>query len=50
MSAMQAETRPKMPRVEDLEATWNYLQDGVSDIMETLHKGMSFQRCIELYT
>ena len=50
MPAVQNEVRPKPPRVEDLEATWAYLQDGVVGIMETLHQGMSFQRCIELYT
>ncbi|BFZ57313.1 ubiquitin ligase (cullin) of SCF [Savitreella phatthalungensis] len=50
MATSTGQPRAKPPKVEDLEATWSYLQDGVSDIMETLHRGMSFQRCIELYT
>ncbi|CCG83357.1 Cullin [Taphrina deformans PYCC 5710] len=35
---------------EDIEKTWAVLEAGVSQIMETLEKGMSYVRCMELYT
>lgn len=37
-------------KAEDFEHTWKFLQAGVSQIMETLEQGMSFVRCMELYT
>lgn len=35
---------------EDIDKTWAFLEEGVSQIMETLEKGMSYVRCMELYT
>ena len=38
------------PEADDLEKTWRFLEEGVSQIMKTLDKGMSYTRSMELYT
>lgn len=39
-----------MPKSDDLEKTWAFLEEGVSSIMENLQTGMTYPRCMELYT
>lgn len=39
-----------LPKPDDLNQTWAFLEEGVSQVMENLQKGMSYPRCMELYT
>ncbi|KOS17945.1 Cullin-1 [Escovopsis weberi] len=41
---------PQVPNREDIEATWNYLQDGIARIMNALNQGMDMQMYIGIYT
>lgn len=34
----------------DIAQVWAFVEEGVSQIMENLQQGMSFTRCMELYT
>ncbi|BGP43648.1 ubiquitin ligase (cullin) of SCF [Rhodotorula kratochvilovae] len=39
-----------LPDSRDLNATWNFLQDGVDQIMTRLNDGMSYKQYMDLYT
>ncbi|KAG5513172.1 hypothetical protein PMAC_001542 [Pneumocystis sp. 'macacae'] len=41
---------PNLPRSDDLEGTWKFLEKGVSQIMEHLEEGLSFSSYMENYT
>ncbi|KAG4304980.1 hypothetical protein PORY_001655 [Pneumocystis oryctolagi] len=41
---------PDLPRSDDLEGTWKFLEKGVSHIMEHLEEGLSFSSYMENYT
>lgn len=42
--------KPGPVEIDDLDKTWGFLEEGISQIMETLEKGMSYARSMELYT
>ncbi|EMR08692.1 hypothetical protein PNEG_02870 [Pneumocystis murina B123] len=39
-----------LPRSDDLEGTWKFLEKGVSQIMENMEEGLSFSKYMENYT
>lgn len=39
-----------LPRSDDLEGTWKFLEKGISQIMEHLEEGLSFSRYMDNYT
>ncbi|KAG5438688.1 hypothetical protein PCANB_002408 [Pneumocystis canis] len=41
---------PNLPRSDDLEGTWKFLEKGVSQIMEHLEEGLSFSSYMDNYT
>jgi cullin 1 len=43
-------TMPPVPNREDLDATWKYLETGVSKIMSNLQEGMDMQTYMGVYT
>ncbi|KAE8444503.1 hypothetical protein EG329_000487 [Mollisiaceae sp. DMI_Dod_QoI] len=45
-----ATTMPPVPNREDLEATWKYLEAGVSKIMSNLQEGMDMTTYMGVYT
>ncbi|KAF2762209.1 Cullin-domain-containing protein [Pseudovirgaria hyperparasitica] len=43
-------TMPPMPNKDDVDGTWNFLETGVSRIMENLREGMEMKTYMGLYT
>ncbi|GAA5919879.1 hypothetical protein JCM1841_002089 [Sporobolomyces salmonicolor] len=48
--AVPAAANPGLPDSRDLNATWNFLQEGVDHIMTRLSEGMSYKKYMDLYT
>lgn len=41
---------PPVPNREDINATWKYLEDGITRIMTDLEQGMDMQMYMGVYT